>query len=83
MKQKNHINAPKFGELLTARPNNMSFEEYKKERRIQTRRLKSRLHGFMVWHSKALGIVNANGQYVPGGESWGTLVGQVPTVRIK
>ena len=75
--------APKFGEIINARPKNMSFEKYKKLRKEQTKRLKARLTGFYVWKSQCLGIVNPSGQRVPGGEAWGTLVGHVPTVRIK
>lgn len=75
--------APKFGEIINARPKNMSFEKYKQERMLQHHRLKERLRGFIVWKSQCLSIVNSNGQRVPGGEAWGTLVGHVPNVRIK
>lgn len=84
MKKKDHdFKAKKFEKLLIERPQKMSYEEYKQKRREQNRRLKARLNGFMVWPSKAYGIINNNGQHVPGGESWGTLVGKVPAVQIK
>lgn len=76
-------NAGHFGTILNERPPKMSYEEYVMERRVQTKRLKSRLTGFMVWKSKCISILNARGEAVPGGESWGTLVGPVPTVRIR
>lgn len=57
-------------ELLTARPEGMSYESYRILRKEQERLLKERLRkGFMVWKSKAFGV---------NGESWGALVGPVP-----
>ena len=72
MKKQNLI-APKFNELIIARPEKMSYEDYKKQRREQSLRLKARLRGFMVWGSKSLS---------PSGENRGALIGKVPTVRI-
>ena len=82
-KHSNLYNAGTFGEILTARPPKMPYDKYVAERRAQTKRLKSRLNGFMVWKSKCISILNERGEAVPGGESWGTLVGPVPSIRIR
>lgn len=51
------INVPKFSYILTARPEKMSYEEYRVERAYQNKRLKKRLKGFLVY--KASEIVKA------------------------
>jgi len=51
----------------------MPYEQYKELRREQTKRLKSRLHGFMVWKSKATVQLDKDGRIKPLGESWGTV----------
>lgn len=48
------INVPKFGEILTARPKKMSYEEYRAERTRQNKRLKARLKGFLVYKSSEI-----------------------------
>lgn len=62
------------GEILTARPDGMDYETYRQKRKEQQKLLKDRLRGgFIVWKSKCVGAVK-------GGESWGTLVGKVPSL---
>lgn len=73
-----------FGEILTARPEGMSYQKYREERKAQTLRLRHRRqYGFIVWKSKCISILNDRGEKVPGGESWGTLTGPVPTLTIQ
>lgn len=82
-KHPNLYNVGTFGEILNERPKKMPYGEYVEKRRAQTKRLKGRLGGFMVWKSKCISIVNERGDKVPGGESWGTLIGPVPTIKIR
>lgn len=83
-KHPEHYNAGTFGDILTARPEGMSYQKYREERKVQNRRLRHRRqYGFIVWKSKCIAIVNERGEKVPGGESWGTLVGPVPTLSIR
>lgn len=42
------INVPKFGDILTARPEKLSYNEYRLLRASQHKRLKERLKGFLV-----------------------------------
>jgi hypothetical protein len=51
------INVPKFGDILTARPEKMSYEEYRAERAYQNKRLKKRLKGFLVYKASEVGKV--------------------------
>ena len=61
------------GEILTARPDGMDYETYRQKRKEQQKQLKARLRGgFMVWKSKSIDPLK--------GESWGTLVGKVPSI---
>ena len=79
---KNVISVPKFGEILTARPDGMEFGEYKKLMREQRKRLKRRLGGVFVWKSKFIGM-GVQKETGFKGESWGTaLAERVPEVRI-
>ena len=72
----------RFGEIMNERPAKMSFEEYKALRREQTKRLKARLRGFMVWKSKATVQFDKDGKIKPLGESWGTVTrDMMPTLR--
>ena len=48
------INVPKFGDILTARPENMSYEKYRAERAYQNKRLKKRLKGFLVYKASEI-----------------------------
>ena len=48
------IDVPKFGEILTARPKKMSYEEYRAKRTGQNKRLKARLKGFLVYKSSEI-----------------------------
>ena len=43
------INVPKFGDILTARPEKMNYEKYRAERAYQHNCLKKRLKGFLVY----------------------------------
>lgn len=63
----------RYGEILNERPAKMPYEEYKALRREQTKRLKARLRGFMVWKSKAIVQVEKDGTVKHLGESWGTV----------
>ena len=58
----------------------MSYEDYRVERREQTRSLKSRLKGFMVWPSKGIFAQDKNGKVIPV-QSRGTLVGKAPKLE--
>ena len=61
------------GDILTARPDGMSYETYWEKRKEQNKQLRDRLRGgFMVWKSKTIDPLK--------GESWGTLVGRVPSI---
>jgi hypothetical protein len=62
----------RYGAILNERPAGMDFEEYKDLRRKQTKHLKARLSGFMVWRSKAMVATEKDGTLKPLGESWGT-----------
>ena len=54
-----HINVPKFGNILTARPENMSYEKYRAERAYQNKRLKKRLKGFLVYKASEIVKIGA------------------------
>ena len=72
-----------FGDIITKRPDKMDYETYRELLREQNRRLKSRLKGFVVWKSKGYTTLGS-GKDKPGrtiGESWGTLVGCVPSIE--
>lgn len=49
-----HINVPKFGDILTARPEKMSYEKYRAKRAYQHKRLKERLKGFLVYKASEI-----------------------------
>lgn len=83
MEKSKDFKAQKFGNILTARPEGMSYEKYKQERMLQHHRLKERLRGFIVWRSQYKNVMSPSGEVIPGGEAWGTLTGKVPNVRIK
>ena len=48
------INVPQFGDILTARPENMSYEKYRAKRAYQNKRLKERLKGFLVYKASEI-----------------------------
>lgn len=79
------ISVPRFGDILTERPKNMGYDEYRKRLRIQNKRLKRRLSGFWAWKSKAILSLEMKsfGMTGAGCESHGTLVGPVPEIRIQ
>ena len=50
------VNVPKFGEILTARPEGMSMSEYRHKRAIQNAKLKARKQfGFLCY--KAIEVI--------------------------
>ena len=49
-----HINVSKFGDILTARPEKMSYEKYRAKRAYQNKRLKERLKGFLVYKASEI-----------------------------
>ena len=50
------VNVPKFGEILTARPEGMSFQEYRHKLDVQRSKLKARKQfGFMCY--KAIEVI--------------------------
>ena len=49
-----HINVPKFGDILTARPEKLSYNEYRTVRAYQHKRLKERLKGFLVYKASEI-----------------------------
>lgn len=72
----------RYGKIMNERPVKMSYEEYKALRREQTKRLKARLRGFMVWKSKATVQLDKDGKIKPLGESWGTVTrDRMPMLR--
>ena len=75
------FNTPSM-QVITARPEGMTYEKYREERKRNTRMLRYRLKGVMVWKSSAAGA--PIGKSGPWGkfETWGTLVGQAPSIRI-
>ena len=77
------LKAKKFERILVARPEKMKYEEYKKLRKQQDKRLKDRLNGFIVWPSKCLPTKDSDGKEIYLGESHGTLKGALPTIKIK
>ena len=48
------INVPKFGDILTARPEKLSYGEYRIVRASQNKRLKERLKGFLVYKASEI-----------------------------
>lgn len=66
-------------DLLTARPEGMSYEQYRAERKAQEEIIKKRTgRGFMVWPSKGIfGVQDKEGKVIPV-ENRGTLTGMVP-----
>jgi hypothetical protein len=48
------INVPKFGDILTARPEKLSYGEYRTVRALQNKRLKERLKGFLVYKASEI-----------------------------
>ena len=48
------INVPKFGDILTARPEKLSYNEYRTLRASQNKRLKQRLKGFLVYKASEI-----------------------------
>lgn len=71
----------KAGDILTARPDGMPYEEYRQLLKEQNKKMKARLAGLMVWKSN----------YAPGAtsspwgklEAFGTLRGPVPNIRFR
>ena len=55
----------RVGEILNERPAKMDYEQYRALRREQTKRLKSRLRGFVVWKSKAVVTTEKDGKVSP------------------
>ena len=74
------MRVPRVKEIITARPEGMDYELYRKVRKEQQRRLKYRLRGFMVWPSKGIFGHDREGNVVPV-ENRGTLVGPVPKLE--
>lgn len=58
-----HINVPKFGQILTVRPANMDYEQYRAERAYQCKRLKARLKGFVVHKASEIIKIGENQIY--------------------
>ena len=79
------VGVPRFGDIITERPKNMAYNEYRRRLRIQNKRLKRRLSGFWVWKSKAVLSLEMKsfGMTGVGCESHGTLVGPVSEIRIQ
>ena len=75
------FNTPSM-QIITARPKGMTYEKYREERKRNTRMLRYRLKGVMVWKSSAPHNTTATAGPWGKFESWGTLVGPAPTVRI-
>lgn len=48
------INVPKFGDILTARPEKLSYNKYRIVRASQNKRLKQRLKGFLVYKASEI-----------------------------
>jgi len=72
----------KWGGVINERPKKMNFEEYRELRREQTKRLKARLRGFMVWKSKSVVVMNRDGSTKAPGETWGTATrDRIPVLR--
>lgn len=71
----------KSGDIITARPDGMPFEEYRKILKDQNRKLKFRLMGCMVWKSS----YSVSEGESPWGklEAFGTLRGAAPTIRFR
>lgn len=74
------MRVPRVKEIITARPEGMDYELYRKVRKEQQKRLKMRLRGFMVWPSKGIFGHDREGNVVPV-ENRGTLVGPVPKIE--
>lgn len=74
------MRVPRVKDILTARPEGMDYELYRRVRKEQQRRLKYRLRGFMVWPSKGIFGRDREGNVIPV-ESRGTLVGPAPAVE--
>lgn len=72
----------RMGGVINERPKNMSYEKYRELRREQTKRLKARLRGFIVWKSKSIVKVEKDGAVKPIGENWGTATRErIPRIR--
>lgn len=72
----------RWGRILNERPAKMDYEEYLALRREQTKRLKNRLRGFVVWKSKAVVTTEKGGKVKFFGESWGTATrDRIPMLR--
>ena len=71
-----------FGEIMNERPDGMPYSEYVEKRREQTKKLKRRLKGFMVWKSN---YILTDGAQSPWGklERWGTERGPIPSLKIR
>ena len=80
-KKRQVITIAKMGEILTARPEGMPYDEYRDRIHEQNLRLKARLKGFMVWKIKAVAGFGKS----PWGalETHGTLKGAVPRLRFR
>lgn len=57
-------NLPEVGELLTARPENMDFETYKRDLKNQNKRMRKRRNGFTVWYSNGVPELDNKGKQV-------------------
>lgn len=55
-------NLPQVGELLTARPENMHFETYKRDLKNQNRRTNKRRKGFLVWSPNGTPMLDEKGK---------------------
>ncbi len=74
----------RVGDILTKRPDNMSYKVYRELRAQQTQQLKSRLEGFVIWKSKAVMKRGKDGSIVSLGENWGTATrDMLPVVQFK
>lgn len=68
------------GVILNERPEGMSYEDYRLARKEQTKMIKNRRKGFMVWPSKGVFATDKDGKVIPV-QSVGTLVGKAPQLE--
>ena len=73
----------KFEKLIVSRPAKMKYDDYKKERKLQQKRLKERLNGVIVWRSKCLPEQDEKGNIIYRGKTEGTLRGSIESLRVK
>ena len=57
-----NVKAPRFGEILTARPVGMSYEDYRNKLVMQNAKLKARKRGFLCYKSSEVIETEAGGR---------------------